>query len=647
MTNASSTNNLNLKLIKSIPPLPTTERNFSTKLSYHKQTNSLLYTNGKSCFIRPLDDTNDNKVYQFTGHGNVNCTVAKFSPIGQFVASGDENGKVIIWEFLTPSASSTSNVEEDEPIKVKSEFEVLAGRINDISWDVEGRRLCVVGEGRDKFGVFISWDSGNSLGEVSGHSTTINACHIRQGRPMRCFTVDDDGSSVFYEGPPFKFHSSDRVHHDQGKFIRAVEFSPSSGKTSYCVSCGSDRKIVCYDGKTGEFLKYVQDPDEEIKGGFYSLSWVNENSFVTASADCVIRLWDVETGKCLQKWTCGSKLEDQQVGVIAISLEKVVSVSLDGTINILTIGASSNTMELERRIVGHTKGITVLSGNVSGSYDGRVVEWEPEFATANKMFAPHSNMIISLDTTKFPTISSVSWDDTFKSYTDGTICDNANNIKFNSQPRCSSTHDGITGVVTFDNELIIIDDYESKILYTYKISSLSPSVVAITLNKEYVVLGYEQTNEIKALRISELESMGDSSTILTFPALRSTPSCISISPSNNYVAVGDILGKIVLYDFETKQVKTSRWAFHTGKITSIAWKKCSGGDENEEDLVATGSLDTHIIIYSVKRPMKVIKMMNAHKDGISVVQWNDSINNKENIIVSAGADACIKLWELI
>ena len=132
----------------------------------------------------------------------------------------------------------------------------------------------------------------------------------------------------------------------------------------------------------------------------------------------------------------------------------------------------------------------------------------------------------------------------------------------------------------------------------------------------------------------------DSSFTLAMP-LRSTPSALSLSPSERLLAAGDASGKIILYDLETKDVKTSRWSFHTGRVTSIEWKISETGDEDDEDYVVTCSLDTNIFIYSVKRPMKVIKRLNAHKDGITKTLWNS-----DSSIISAGIDGCIKRWKV-
>lgn len=49
------------------------------------------------------------------------------------------------------------------------------------------------------------WDSGSSVGEITGHNKVINSVDIKQTRPYRLATGSDDNCAAFFEGPPFKF----------------------------------------------------------------------------------------------------------------------------------------------------------------------------------------------------------------------------------------------------------------------------------------------------------------------------------------------------------------------------------------------------------------------------------------------------------
>lgn len=76
-----------------------------------------------------------------------------------------------------------------------------------MAWDGDSQRIIAVGDGRERFGHCITADSGNSVGEISGHSSIINSVSIRQQRPLRAATGADDSSMVFLHGAPFKFNS--------------------------------------------------------------------------------------------------------------------------------------------------------------------------------------------------------------------------------------------------------------------------------------------------------------------------------------------------------------------------------------------------------------------------------------------------------
>lgn len=73
---------------------------------------------------------------------------------------------------------------------------------------------------------------------------------------------------------------------------------------------------------------------------------------------------------------------------------------------------------------------------------------------------------------------------------------------------------------------------------------------------------------------------------------------------------------------------------HTSRITSISWHP-SG------EYIASGSSDTNIYVYSVKVPGRNVKTLGAHKEGVNAVGWTD-----ESTIVSAGADATVKVWNV-
>lgn len=62
-----------------------------------------------------------------------------------------------------------------------------------------------------RFSHVFTADSGNSLGDLIGHSSAVNNISFRPERPFRLVSASEDNSLCFYEGPPFKFKISLKV----------------------------------------------------------------------------------------------------------------------------------------------------------------------------------------------------------------------------------------------------------------------------------------------------------------------------------------------------------------------------------------------------------------------------------------------------
>jgi len=126
-------------------------------------------------------------------------TVAKFSPSGCYIASGDIKGKLRVWSY------------DNEEHLCKLDITVLSGPIHDLSWDFESKRIVIVGEGSksDANSVctkVIQWDSGVTCGSLAQHTMKkAYTCAFKQSRPMRIVTGGmEDSKCYFNAGPPFK-----------------------------------------------------------------------------------------------------------------------------------------------------------------------------------------------------------------------------------------------------------------------------------------------------------------------------------------------------------------------------------------------------------------------------------------------------------
>ncbi|ELU08591.1 hypothetical protein CAPTEDRAFT_81584, partial [Capitella teleta] len=75
-----------------------------------------------------------------------------------------------------------------------------------------------------RFGAVFNAETGASVGEIMGHSQSINSCDFRPQRPFRLVTASEDSSLAFFEGPPFKFQ---KTMNDHSKFVNVVRYAPN------------------------------------------------------------------------------------------------------------------------------------------------------------------------------------------------------------------------------------------------------------------------------------------------------------------------------------------------------------------------------------------------------------------------------------
>ncbi|KAL8783735.1 MAG: hypothetical protein Q9213_004416 [Squamulea squamosa] len=594
-------------------PAPSTTRGQPTSISTDPKGERLAYANNKSIFLRSID--NPAVSTQYSGHTTA-TTVARFSPSGYYVASGDVSGTVHVWDCVGEGAT-------------KGEYHIIGGRINDLAWDGDSARIIAVGDGKEKYGHCITADSGNSVGEISGHSSQINSVSIRQQRPLRAMTGSDDTSLVFYHGAPFKFNTSIRKHQ---RFIYGVAFSPDG---SAIVSVGADKQIFLYDGKTGE-------PKADIgvgehKGSIFGVSWSKDSKkFVTSSADQTVKIWDAEAGKAIATWRMGEEgkvsIPDHQVGVVWPHGRLdglIISLNLHGDLTYL----SESSRSLQRVVHAHQKNITAVAASharasaptlFTGSSDGRICNWDFSAGTADFIDGEgHTNYVSGLTATREGRIYSVGWDDSLRSLDASASAFVGSAANTDGQPKgIAELPKGLIAVTTHKGVQTFKDGEKQK---EVQFTSMSPT--AIAASEELLAVAGDDGSIIILIPTSleTKEKVGP---------LGSNISTLSFSRTGEYLAAGCTNGKISVFSTSTWEIGISRWSSHTARVTSIDWNK-------EGTHAVSGGLDTNIFVWSVQKPGMRVGKSNAHKDGVNGVAW---VNGDK--VVSVGGDAAVKVWRV-
>lgn len=598
---------MSFQLDKIFAPLPTTERGKAVVLGRDPKLKNFIYAGGMGVVIRDIANPEKCDIYQ---EHNAPTTVAKYAPSGFYIASGDASGMIRIWD----------TTQKEHPIKF--EMRALGGRINDLDWTEDSKRIVAVGEGREFFGKAFMFDTGASVGEISGCSKNQLTCAVRQQRPYRLAIGGEDCDIQHFNAVPFKWEK--RVDSKATRFINTIRYAPDGSR--YAVG-SSDKLVQLYDGKTGD--RQGELPSEHT-GSIFSMHWTDDGKrLLTASGDKTCRLWDVEAGKCVTTFTFGDDTDDQQVGTLC-QAEYLLSVSLSGNINYLDERAPDKP---SRVLHGHQKTITSLHYNdgnyFSGSYDSVITMWNSETgATRGFSGKGHTSQINGLavsegnlvsaavdSTVRVTPLSSLEYGASFGTDTDavGVVTGNKDQSLI-----FAAALDGIVRVQANGGTI-------DKTPVTFGVSC-----IAISPDDKLLAVGGAD-HSVRIFTIND----GRLAEAHVLKGHRGKLNGIQFSPDGKWL--GSVCQQRDIYIWETAswEVKTKAWgSFHTASITCIAWHPNS-------DSLATGGLDQYIFIWTVSKKTKRIKIERAHQGGVSALSWSS-----DTTLASVGQDNALKTWNI-
>lgn len=120
-----------------------------------------------------------------------------------------------------------------------------------------------------------------------------------------------------------------------------------------------------YNGVDGEKVGVLEDAKGVAHtGSIFALAWSPDQSRIaTASADKSVKIWDVSARKLERTIVMGSKIEDQQLGIVWTK-SALITVSVSGFLNFLNPDDGS----VEKIRQGHNKAITALSKSSDGKF---------------------------------------------------------------------------------------------------------------------------------------------------------------------------------------------------------------------------------------------------------------------------------------
>ncbi|XP_031563060.1 WD repeat-containing protein 1-like [Actinia tenebrosa] len=592
--------------------LPRVKRGIPTVLKGDPKGKNILYTNGKSVFIRDIENPTECDVY--SQHAK-DTTIAVYAPSGFYIASGDISGKLRIWDTT-----------QKEHI-LKYEYQPLGRAIKDLAWSPDSKRIVTVGDGNEKYGAVFLWDSGSNVGTIEQHMKQINAVDYKSSRPYRICTASEDFAVNFYEGPPFKFKHRNSEHTN---FVNCVKYSPDG---SVFVSGGADGKVVLYDGKEGtvvdEFGK--SEPNGKAhKGGVYGVSFSPDgNQFLTASADRTCKIWNVPDRTLTTTFKFGSDLEDMQVGCLWQG-ENLISVSLSGYLNYLD---RENPDTPKKIIMGHYQNISAVATSIekkriySASFDGRIISWDADGNGRVFKGKGHTNEIryMAVDEENLVTCG---LDDTIRFTSLETETFGSDVVSLDGQPQgLGLGKDGLV-VVPLVEEVVVIRNKRIvsrlKVHYEPSGASIHPGQNEVAIGAKFERCAYIYTLENDTLVEKTKANVEGGSGVLL----------VGYSPDGAYLGISNDSKKS--YCLTTSDYKdiSGEWYGHAAKIFSLAWSP-------DSKFMATGGLDSHIFIYKPEEPKKkAMSIKFAHPQSpVTCVAWLDNTT-----LVSGAQDCCLRIW---
>jgi WD40 repeat protein len=589
-------------------PTPATTRGKATSLSGDPKGVNFLYTTGNSVVIRNLKNPLLADIYY--EHASA-TTVAKYAPSGFYIASGDVSGTMRIWD--------TTQLEH--PLKI--ELKVLSGPITDIAWSSDNQRIIVVGDGKERFGAALLWDSGASVGEISGHSKAILSCDFKPTRPFRVITGGEDNQVNWFEGPPFKFN---KAHKDHSRFVNSVRFSPDGNKV---VSVGLDKKGIVYDGKTGDKL-FEFAAEGAHTAGIYGASWSGDSTkILTVSADKTAKLWDAKSGALINTIKPGDdSTEHQQLGCLWQG-DIIVTVNLNGDLTYIDAKAAA----VSQVILGHNKFVTALAYDhhhkvfYTGSYDASIIQWDYASGSTKPLIGKgHTNSITSIRV-QGDHLVTISMDDSIR-FTPLASREYGAAIALDGPPAAVSvgtkTQD-LAIVVTIKSVVVIRG---GKIAQAKELP-FQPTAVALSPNETEVIVGGKD-NSLHVFTLS-----GDKLTeVTTLAGHRGALTVATYSPDGKFFATADANRDIFVWDAAARTIKIQGWVFHTARVNSLSWHPNS-------KYIASGALDSNVYVWSLDDPNKRVFIRGAHHGGVNDVAWVE-----DAVLATAGQDCTFKTWNI-
>jgi glucose repression regulatory protein TUP1 len=228
-----------------------------------------------------------------------------------------------------------------------------------------------------------------------------------------------DGSDLYVRS--LSFNSNDLLFAtgSEDNLIRIWDIStlPKDGRKEQEIPADSSSCLI----------KTLQGHTQDV----YALEFATENRIVSGSGDQFLRLWDVESGKCVCSVNSIDNAGDPEIpvndsGITSLAISKdrkqIVTGSLDRLVRVYDLSVADASIKLSETFVGHDDSVYSVnfdnfdSSVISGSLDKTIRKWKlnadsPE--NCLQVISNHHDFVLSVVSSNSSTSSAAGKDRAF------------------------------------------------------------------------------------------------------------------------------------------------------------------------------------------------------------------------------------------
>ena len=224
-------------------------------------------------YIRLWDTSSYQLISAIYGHTDIIRSVA-FSPDGSLIASGSEDAIVKIWNIAT----------EECLLSLKGHV----GKVQSVCFNPSERIL--LSSSDDK--TIRQWDTvtGENLCILTGHTERVRSVAFSPSGQMIAGGSDDETVKIWERtnqiSKPLQGHTGG---------VTSIAFSPDERKIA---SSSDDGTVKIWDVDSSQCISTLFGHRDKIKS--IAFSFGNGDLLASGGEDCTIKIWDVNAEKCLQ-----------------------------------------------------------------------------------------------------------------------------------------------------------------------------------------------------------------------------------------------------------------------------------------------------------------------------------------------------------